>query len=215
MPWESIGSVSTGNLPHEEALILFCLGLAKRYVEFVCGKAPPGCNLDIMSEDHDLGSNPSLGVWFEYDPPWDYIHSCERTLEVFDNAVSCFDLKEHFEDQAFPDEEKKDEHPDESERKPSYRIFTGDNFHLYDETEVDDGGTYATEEEAIAAARMIVDKSLRWERRNIRNKYDPDELYDQYTDFGDSPVIRPDTEPPFSAWDYARGRCVEICKEPF
>ncbi|MBI3800303.1 MAG: hypothetical protein HY268_25430 [Deltaproteobacteria bacterium] len=114
MPWENIGSTSTGNLPHEEAWILLSLGLAKKYVEFVCGDAPPGSKLDIMWHDHELGSYPSLGVWFEYDPPWDYLNSCERALEVFDDAVSWHELKEHFEEQAFRDKEEEDDDTDET-----------------------------------------------------------------------------------------------------
>jgi hypothetical protein len=98
--------------------------------------------------------------------------------------------------------------------KSRYRIFTGDNFHPYDENEVDDDGAYPTQEEAIVAAKMIVDKSLRWERKQSRNPANPNELYDRYTDFGDFPVISPGTEPHFSAWDYAKARCVEICREP-
>lgn len=94
-----------------------------------------------------------------------------------------------------------------------YQIFTGDNFHPYDEDEVDDGGKYSTQEEAIAAAKLIVDKSLRWERKQSNDPADLDELLDRYMDFGDSPVIRPDTNPPFSALEYAKGRCVDICKE--
>ena len=97
--------------------------------------------------------------------------------------------------------------------KLKYRILTGDNFHPYDENEVDDDGAYPTQEEAIVAAKMIVDKSLRWERKQSRNSADPDELYDRYTDFGDSQVISPGTEPHFSAWDHAKTRCVEICRE--
>jgi hypothetical protein len=63
--------------------------------------------------------------------------------------------------------------------------------------------------------KMIVDKSLRWERKLSRNPAEPDELYDRYMDFGDSPVIRPDTSPHFSALAYAEARCAEICREPF
>jgi hypothetical protein len=95
-----------------------------------------------------------------------------------------------------------------------YRVFSGDNFHPYDEDEVDDSGAYPTAENALQAAKAIVDNSLRWERKQSKNPADPDELYDRYTDFGDSPVIRPDTNPSFSAWEYAKVRCIEICREP-
>lgn len=95
-----------------------------------------------------------------------------------------------------------------------YRVLTGDNFHSYDDDGVDDGGSFLTQEEAITAAKGIVDKSLRWERKQSNNPADPAELYDRYMDFGDSPVIRPETNPPFSAWKYAKWRCKEICLEP-
>lgn len=98
--------------------------------------------------------------------------------------------------------------------KEKYRIFVGDNFHAHDDDEVDDGGSYSTQEEAVAAAKLIVDKSLRWERKKSNNPDDPDELFDRYMDFGDSPVIRPETNPTFSAWKYAESRCVDICQEP-
>lgn len=111
MPWEDIGSTSKGQMPHEEAWIIWSLRLAKRYIQFVCGEAPSGSNLDIMWHDHDLGRYPSLGVWSDFDPPWECINACERALEVFDHAVSWRDLKEHFEKEAFSQgdrEEKED-----------------------------------------------------------------------------------------------------------
>jgi hypothetical protein len=36
-----------------------------------------------MWQDHDLGSYPTIGVWWEFDPPWDYIRKCEFLLEKF------------------------------------------------------------------------------------------------------------------------------------
>ena len=40
MTWESIGSTNTGQMPDDEAWILFSIGLAKQYVLFVCGDPP-------------------------------------------------------------------------------------------------------------------------------------------------------------------------------
>lgn len=94
-----------------------------------------------------------------------------------------------------------------------YRVLTGDNFHAYDDDGVDDCGSYDTQEEAIEAAKLIVDKSLRWERKQSNNPKDPNELLDRYMDFGDDPVIRPETNPHFSAWEYAKLRCADICIE--
>lgn len=96
-----------------------------------------------------------------------------------------------------------------------FRIYVGDNFHGYDEEDVSDGGSFETYAEALEAASQIVDRSLRWERRQCKDPCDPEELYERYTDFGDSPVIRPEGSPLFSAWEYARSRVSQLCSEPF
>lgn len=101
MPWEDIGSTNTGEMPHDEAWIRFSLNLARKYIELVSGAPPEGCELDIMWQDHELGSYPSLGIWFESYTPADYINSCERALEVFNNAVSWNELKKYFYEQEF------------------------------------------------------------------------------------------------------------------
>jgi len=105
MAWESVGQISTGQMPNDRAWILFGYETAKRYIELVCGAAPLGSKLDIMWHEHELGDYPSLGVWSDYEPPWDYINACERAFEVFDEAVSWYDLKEHFERQQEDSEE--------------------------------------------------------------------------------------------------------------
>lgn len=98
MSWESIGSVNTGDMPDDRSWILWGLRLAKKYIELVCGDAPTGSKLDVMWHDHDLGSYPTLGVWSDYDQPWDYINSCERALEVFDKAVSWDELMKYLDE---------------------------------------------------------------------------------------------------------------------
>jgi hypothetical protein len=112
MSWESIGSVSTGDMPDDEKWIVFSLGLAKKFIVLVCGAPPPGSSLDVMWHEHELGSYPSLGVWTDGDPPSYYISSCEKALEVFDEAVSWHSLKEHFEEDT-PDDEEEEEDDDE------------------------------------------------------------------------------------------------------
>lgn len=86
---------------------------------------------------------------------------------------------------------------------------------MYDEDDdgADRSGPFSTQEEVIAAAKEIVDKSLRWERSQCKNINDPNELFDRYISFGDDPIISPETNPPFSASDYAKSRCVDICNE--
>jgi hypothetical protein len=78
-----------------------------------------------------------------------------------------------------------------------------------DETERIVLGEFDSAEAAIAAARRIVD-------RDLSAAYKPgmtaDELYDYYTSFGSDPFIRSnDCSCEFSAWNYARSRCSEIC----
>ena len=109
MSWESIGSTGSGQMPYDEAWILMNLSLARTFVVFVCGEPPANSKLDIMWHEHELGHYPSLGVWSEYEHPWDYINSCERAIEVFDDAVSWIRLKDYAEEQVSPvDEDDED-----------------------------------------------------------------------------------------------------------
>ena len=90
-----------------------------------------------------------------------------------------------------------------------YTLFCDDNFHFMDEAERDVVGDFESAEAAIAAAKQIVD-------RDLLDAHKPgmsaDELYDHYTSFGSDPFIRSDDRScEFSAWDYARSRCSEIC----
>src|SRR5262245_10321991 len=98
MPWESIGSVDTGEMPDDEEWILWCLQIARQYVLNVCGEAPEGCTVDVMWHEHELGDYPSLGVSSEDEEPWEYIARCERALAVLNDAVSWIDLKKHLEE---------------------------------------------------------------------------------------------------------------------
>jgi hypothetical protein len=91
-----------------------------------------------------------------------------------------------------------------------FTVVVADNFHYMDEQENVEHGSFETLEAAIAAAKAIVDLSLRTAHRPGMTA---DELYDYYTSFGDDPFIRGGGGPgvPFSAWDYAKDRCAEIC----
>jgi hypothetical protein len=48
-------------MPHEEAWIVFTLGIARKYIEFVCGEPPPGNKLEVMWHEHGLGTTRRLG----------------------------------------------------------------------------------------------------------------------------------------------------------
>jgi hypothetical protein len=90
-------------------------------------------------------------------------------------------------------------------------MFTDDNGH-YADTEFRSGPrAFETLDAALAEARRIVDDCL-------IELCDQDttarELFQRYMMFGDDPWIAPwDGGPtvPFSAWDYAKERCVAVC----
>lgn len=95
---------------------------------------------------------------------------------------------------------------------PRYKVMVDDNFHYQESDERREYGAYQTLEEALAACRGLVDKSLREEYRPGISAQD---LYDRYTSFGDDPFIMviegADDRAKFSAWDYAKDRCRVIC----
>jgi hypothetical protein len=89
-----------------------------------------------------------------------------------------------------------------------YVVFVDDNFHFMKEEERYKSGDYATLEEAVKKCQEIVDGFL-------DDQYKPgmssDALFEQYAHFGEDPFIR-GPESDFSAWDYARQRCDELCR---
>jgi len=91
-----------------------------------------------------------------------------------------------------------------------YKVLVDDNFHYTDEDERYELGEFDTEEDAIAACKKIVDECLRGPHEpGMTSK----EFFQGYIRFGEDPFIVPPVEPHFSAWDYARARCMEICRE--
>ena len=92
----------------------------------------------------------------------------------------------------------------------TFRVVVDDNFHYMDEDERYEGATYATVEAALEAARRIVDAYL---ISVYRPGMTAKELYDNYTSFGEDPfIVGSDAKRvTFSAWDYAKGRCAEMC----
>ncbi len=93
-------------MPDDEAWILFCLGLAKDYLQFVCGQPSDESKLEVTWHEHKLGGHPSLGVWYDLEPPMEYIAAAEDALDIFNNSVSWTALKEFWENQ---EEGKKEE----------------------------------------------------------------------------------------------------------
>jgi hypothetical protein len=95
-----------------------------------------------------------------------------------------------------------------------YELYQADNFHYGDEDERDLLGAFSSAQKAIAEAKQIVDRSLRWERLQATDPNNAEELYDRYKDFGDDPfIISDDPNCKFSAWTYAKERCRDIVNE--
>ncbi len=92
----------------------------------------------------------------------------------------------------------------------TFRVWVDDNYHYMDQEARYRLGDYQTLEAAIAAAQAIVDDFL-------ISSHEPgmaaDELYGLYTGFGEDPFIVAEGHSGvlFSAWDYARQRCQELC----
>jgi hypothetical protein len=90
----------------------------------------------------------------------------------------------------------------------TYTVKIDDSFHYMDEGERVEHGVFASLEEAVAAAKRIVDEFL-------IEHYEPgmsaDELYRYYTAFGDDPfIIEREPGVPFSAWTYAKARSQQL-----
>jgi hypothetical protein len=92
----------------------------------------------------------------------------------------------------------------------SYRVLVDDNFHYMDETERYELGTFATLEAAIQAAKEVVDACLASEHQPGMTA---SQLYEQYQMFGDDPfILGPERgKITFSAWEYARECCEDLC----
>lgn len=92
-----------------------------------------------------------------------------------------------------------------------FKVRIRENSHYMDESEAYDHGSFATYAAAEAACRKIVDDYLGGARKPGMSA---DDLFRSYTMFGEDPTI--DAAGPdgrhFSAWDYARARCAELCK---
>jgi len=90
-----------------------------------------------------------------------------------------------------------------------YKVFADDNYHYADEGERHKVGELRSAAAALAAAGKVVDKYL---ETAYHRGMTADELYMSYTTFGEDPfIVTDDPNCKFSAWDYAKERCREIC----
>jgi len=92
----------------------------------------------------------------------------------------------------------------------SWKVVVDDNFD-HGDSSLTPVVAYDTLEEAITDCRSRVDAWLMNERKPGMAA---EELFKRYVSYGDDPWILsrgPDASVPFSAWEYARRRCVELC----
>lgn len=98
-----------------------------------------------------------------------------------------------------------------TEQKP-FQIFIADNWDYHESSRVP-VASCDTLAEAIAECQSRVDADLRGLRKP---GMEPQALFEAYTTYGEDPWIlggKLNDPVPFSAWDYARERCKEICRE--
>ena len=90
-----------------------------------------------------------------------------------------------------------------------YTVFVDDNYHYQDESERYKLGVFEDCGSALAACKKIVDEFL---VQHYSVGMTAEDLYKTYTMFGEEPFIISDTpQSLFSARDYAKHRCAEIC----
>lgn len=119
MPWETVGNCGSGNLPDDAAWIDYCYDITLRYLKLALGDPPEGCELDIEWPDYELGSYPSISVYWDFpadDAPWTYINRAETLLEKFNDSVKWYELQELlFQEDEEEDESDSDEEENEAE----------------------------------------------------------------------------------------------------
>ncbi len=94
----------------------------------------------------------------------------------------------------------------------TFEVLIDDNAHYQDETERRKQGEYDSYEEALAAAKSIVDGFLLQHRAQYQKA---SMLFNVYCQYGEDPFILPDDQQErFSARDYARQRCQQLFDEP-
>lgn len=90
-------------------------------------------------------------------------------------------------------------------------VMVDDNFHYQDEDERYKLGEFDNLAAATSACQGIVDEYLVKAHEPGMSAVD---LYRSYTSFGEDPfIVGADRTVPFSAWDYAKQRCQEICSD--
>src|SRR5258708_17941249 len=89
MPVEVIGEVGT---PGGETKWIEAQGkLAIQHLKQVCGDPPPEMDLEVVWQDHELGSYPVIALVYEDEttgPPTNYLSTCKTALTAYSNVDS-------------------------------------------------------------------------------------------------------------------------------
>jgi hypothetical protein len=89
--------------------------------------------------------------------------------------------------------------------KKQYIVMVDDNYHYMDEDERYQAGVYDTLEGAVRRCKSIIRACIEYEEGVT-----PDELFAQYSMYGDDPFIIGDGS--FCGRTYAREYCERLCK---
>lgn len=89
MNYESLGACGSAGVLDGRAIAELQLGIA--FLTSYVGAPPPGCRLEIVYHEHELGEYATIGLCWDAGTlgpeEWQYYRSCERALFVFGQAV--------------------------------------------------------------------------------------------------------------------------------
>ncbi len=92
-----------------------------------------------------------------------------------------------------------------------YTVFVDDNFHDGDEKERYKLGEFETREAALKACKQKVEEYF---EQVEKGKYTFKEIWEGYLQYGEDPfIIDDDSEVKFSAWEYAKQKCLEYAND--
>lgn len=90
MNYESLGACGTAASYDGRAIAELELGIA--FLTTYVGEPPPGCRLQIVEHDHELGEYGTIGLCWDIgslgENEWRYYRRCERALSQLDAAVN-------------------------------------------------------------------------------------------------------------------------------
>ncbi|NSL93047.1 hypothetical protein [Acetobacter syzygii] len=69
--------------------------MAKSFLNFALGVPPEGVHIDVAWSDYELGSYPSLAVFWDdfYPEPSKFIRCAENALNIFNKSIDWYMIK--------------------------------------------------------------------------------------------------------------------------